>query len=214
MDFLPEDIERYVDAHTQNEPELLKQLTRETWQKVVMPRMLSGHVQGRFLSMISKLMRPKGILEIGTYTGYSTMCFAEGLAADGRIDTLELNEELQVIQDKYWQAAGIDQRIRRFYGDARESLKNVEGPYDLAFIDADKENYGHYYDAVLPLMRPGGLILLDNVLWSGKVTEEPTKHDPETKVLRELNDRIQKDERVENVLLPLRDGIMAVRVKD
>jgi predicted O-methyltransferase YrrM len=214
MDFLPEDIERYVEAHTQEEPKLLQELTRETWQKVVMPRMLSGHVQGRFLSMITKLMRPERILEIGTYTGYSTLCFAEGLAENGQIDTLELNEELHIIQDKYWKAAGVDRNIRRFYGDAKENLKKLEGPYDLAFIDADKENYDHYYEVVVPLMRPGGLILLDNVLWSGKVTEAPTKHDPETEVLRALNDRIQQDERVENVLLPLRDGIMAARVKD
>lgn len=177
-----------------------------------MPRMLSGHLQGRFLSMISKLMAPRKVLEIGTYTGYSTLCFAEGLAKDGTIDTFEINEELQVIQDKYFKMAGVHDRINRYFGDAMENLGKVSGPYDLAFIDADKENYGAYYEKVVSLMRPGGLILIDNVLWTGKVTAPVDGHDPETAALKRLNEHVTKDERVTNLLIPIRDGIMAVRV--
>lgn len=212
MDFLPEHIEKYATQHSEEEPEVLRSLYRETWQKVVMPRMLSGHLQGRFLSMISKLMAPKRVLEIGTYTGYSTLCFAEGLADEGTIDTFEVNEELQVIQDKYFKLAGVSDRINRYFGDAMENLEKVNGPYDLAFIDADKENYGAYYEKVVPLMRSGGLILVDNVLWTGKVTEPVSGHDPETEALQQLNRRITHDDRVSNLLIPIRDGIMAARV--
>lgn len=177
-----------------------------------MPRMLSGHLQGRVLSLISKLMAPQRVLEIGTYTGYSTLCFAEGLPSEGQIDTFEINEELQIIQDKYFNLAGVSSQINRFFGDALENLDKVSGPYDLAFIDADKENYGAYYEKVVPLMRRGGLILVDNVLWTGKVTKPVEGHDPETEALKALNERITEDARVTNVLIPIRDGIMAARV--
>lgn len=210
MDFLPEHIERYAAAHSSAEPSILKKLYRETWQKVVMPRMLSGHLQGRALSMFSRMIRPDRVLEIGSYTGYSALCFAEGLSDRGQIDAIEINEELNPIQDKYWNEAGISERIHRYNAPALEVLPTLDGPYDIIFIDADKENYPAYYDLCLPLLSDRGIMLIDNVLWTGKVTEEVSKHDPETKALQALNDRIQDDAAVFNVLLPIRDGIMMV----
>ena len=210
MDFLPESIDRYACDHTEEEPQVLQELHRETWQKVIMPRMLSGHLQGRFLSFLSKLIRPERVLEIGTFTGYSAICFAEGLAEKGTIETIEVNEELNTIQDKYWEKAGISSQIIRHNGSALSFLPTMNAGFDMAFIDADKENYGKYYELILPLMRQGGVILLDNVLWSGKVVEDVKGNDPETRVLKELNAFIQKDDRVSNMLIPLRDGVMAV----
>ncbi len=210
MEFLPEHIDRYACDHTEVEPDLLQRLHRETWRKVIMPRMLSGHLQGRFLSFISKMLRPNRILEVGAYTGYSAICLAEGLAEGGIIETIEINEELNTIQDKYWSEAGIDHQVIRHNASAMDVLPTLKNTFDLAFIDADKENYMHYYEMTLPLMRIGGVILIDNVLWSGKVAEEVKGHDPETKVLKELNAFIQTDSRVSNLLIPIRDGIMAV----
>lgn len=210
MEFLPESIDRYACDHTEEEPQVLQELHRETWQKVIMPRMLSGHLQGRFLSFLSKLIRPARVLEIGTFTGYSAICFAEGLAEKGTIETIEVNEELNTIQDKYWEKAGISSQVIRHNGSALSVLPTMNAGFDMAFIDADKENYGKYYELVLPLMRQGGVILLDNVLWSGKVVEDVKGNDPETRVLKELNAFIQKDDRVSNMLIPLRDGVMAV----
>ncbi|MDG1261925.1 MAG: O-methyltransferase [Flavobacteriales bacterium] len=209
MEFLPESIDRYSRDHTEVEPQVLQELHRETWQKVIMPRMLSGHLQGRFLSFLSKLIRPNRILEIGTFTGYSAICFAEGLSANGTIETIEVNEELNTIQDKYWAKAGITSQVIRHNGSALSVLPTLKEGFDMAFIDADKENYGKYYELTLPLMRQGGVILLDNVLWSGKVVDDVKGNDPETRVLKELNAFIQKDDRVSNMLIPLRDGVMA-----
>ncbi|MDG1779421.1 MAG: O-methyltransferase [Flavobacteriales bacterium] len=209
MEFLPESIDRYSCDHTEVEPQVLQELHRETWQKVIMPRMLSGHLQGRFLSFLSKLIRPNRILEIGTFTGYSAICFAEGLSANGTIETIEVNEELNTIQDKYWAKAGITSQVIRHNGSALSVLPTLKEGFDMAFIDADKENYGKYYELTLPLMRQGGVILLDNVLWSGKVVDDVKGNDPETRVLKELNAFIQKDDRVSNMLIPLRDGVMA-----
>ena len=175
--------------------------------------MLSGHLQGRLLSIFSKMMQPKRILEIGAYTGYSAICFAEGLHPKGRIDTVEINEELNSIQDKYWELSGLKDRIQRFNGKALEVIPTLEDSYDMVFIDADKENYLEYYELILPKVRPGGLILIDNVLWTGKVTEEIKGHDPETKALKALNELIQEDDRVSNILLPVRDGIMMAMKK-
>jgi caffeoyl-CoA O-methyltransferase len=213
MDFLPEDIETYARVHSENEPDYLKQLTRETWQKVINPRMLSGHLQGRFLSMMSHLLRPKCILEIGTYTGYSTLCLAEGLAETGLIHTIDINEELESIQNKYFLLSGYSSKVKRHFGDANLIIPSLNlDPIDLAFIDADKENYIHYYELIVPRMRPGGLILIDNVLWSGKILTTPSPNDKETPVLQELNQKVNKDHRVKAMLLPLRDGLMCVRV--
>ena len=212
MNFLPEQIERYVEAHTGSEPELLQQLTRETWQKVINPRMLSGHLQGRVLKMFVQMMRPKNILEIGTYTGYSALCMAEGLGDDGRLITIDINDELQWIQDKYFSLSPHGQKIERHFGDARELIPSFSGDFDLVFMDADKENYLHYYELLLSRLKPGAVILIDNVLWSGKVLHEPHPNDKETRVMQELNKLVTEDPRVENVLLPVRDGLMAVRV--
>lgn len=211
MNFLPEKIETYVEQHTEEEPELLEQLTRETWQKVNNPRMLSGHVQGRFLSMISHLIRPKRVLEIGTYTGYSALCLAEGLAANGEIVTIDINDELRWIQDKYFTLSSSGKSIVRHFGDALELIPAMETNYDLVFIDADKENYLNYYNLLIERLPAGAVILIDNMLWSGKVVAKAEIHDEETKILQQLSAFIQSDDRVQNVLLPLRDGLMMVR---
>lgn len=210
MDFLPADIEQYASDHSDPEPELLYRLHRETWQKVIMPRMLSGHFQGRLLSFISRLKAPERILEIGAYTGYSAICLCEGLQPNGRLDTIEVNPELAYLQDKYWAEAGLTDRIQRYIGKALDVLPTLEGPYDLVFIDADKENYPAYYELALERTRSGGLLLIDNVLWSGKVTTTAAPNDRETRILQELNDFIATDQRVSKVLLPIRDGVFAL----
>lgn len=208
MDFLPENIERYVEAHTEEEPELLKQLVRETWQKVIMPRMLSGHVQGRFLSQLSRALKPSRILEIGTYTGYSAMCFAEGLAHDGELITIEVNDELQWIHRKYMSQWPGGEKIKCIYGSAVDVLPSLTGTFDLIFLDADKERYPIYYEHCLRLLSARGVLLIDNVLWSGKVATDA--QDKDTKALQQLNDMIHTDARVRHMLLPLRDGMMWV----
>lgn len=209
MDFLPDDLQKYVDSHTSDEPVLLKKITRDTHAKVLMPRMLSGHVQGRFLSMISHLIRPKNILEVGTYTGYSAICLAEGLHPDGKLVTIDVNEELESRVRSYFQEADLTQRIDYRIGDAAQIIPTLDLVFDLVFIDADKENYSNYYDLVFDKVRSGGLILADNVLWSGKVVKP--KPDKDTRALLEFNRKIAVDPRVENLLLPLRDGIMMIR---
>ena len=211
MDFLPEEIEAYVEAHTQSEPDLLAQLNNETWQKIVAPRMLSGHLQGRVLSMLSKMIRPKRILEIGTYTGYSALCLAEGLTDDGLLVTIDINDELQWIQDKYFLLSPVGKKIERHFGDALELIPQLKEEFDIVFIDADKENYIRYYELLIERMKSGSYIFIDNVLWSGKVTEPTAPNDIETKVMKELNELVTNDERVENVLFPVRDGLMVLR---
>ncbi|MCB0762194.1 MAG: class I SAM-dependent methyltransferase [Flavobacteriales bacterium] len=213
MDFLPEEIDRYASEHTSAEPDYLQELNRETWQKVLVPRMLSGHFQGRLLSMISHMLKPSRILEIGTYTGYSALCLAEGLHENGLLFTIDINEELRPIQEKYIQKAGMDGKIRLLTGNAMEVVPRLNEAWDLVFIDADKENYIHYYNMVMASAKSGTHLLLDNVLWSGKVVHEAAKKDEETRVLKELNKLINNDPRVENILLPIRDGLTLVRVK-
>ena len=213
MNFISPELSQYIDDHSEREPELLKKLSRETWQKVVQPRMLSGHVQGRFLSLISHLMAPKRILEIGTYTGYSALCLCEGLAAGGELVTIDINDELQWIQDKYFQASDHHGKIKRIFGNALEVLPSLDLAFDLVFIDADKENYIRYYELLIEALPPGACILVDNVLWSGKVMEPILPGDEETRVIGELNDLVTSDSRVHNVLLPLRDGVMMIRKK-
>jgi len=212
MHFLSEALEDYVARHSEDEPELLAQLNRETHLKILQPRMLSGHFQGRVLSLLSKLIRPKHILEIGTYTGYATLCLSEGLADGGTIDTLDNNEELFDFQRKYFDASPWGTQITQHLGNALDILPELSKTYDLVFIDADKENYIQYFHAVLPMMSKGGIILSDNVLWSGKVLEEVKSNDKSTRVLLEYNQLLKEDPRVETVLLPIRDGLTVSRV--
>lgn len=213
MHFLPEKIDDYVVKHTQEEPQILFELTRETWQKVLNPRMLSGAFQGRVLSMLTKLTQPKSILEIGTYTGYSALCMAEGLAKDGIIHTIDKNEELVSLQDKYFEKSGYKNQIKQYVGNALEIIPTIETTFDLVFIDADKFNYINYFNLIIDKMNPGGIILSDNVLWSGKVIEKLDPKDLDTKVLLEYNALLNNDERIETVLLPIRDGLTISRVK-
>ena len=213
MDFLDKNIEEYALAHSQQESELLSQLNRETHLKVLMPRMLSGHLQGRVLSMISKMIRPERILEIGTYTGYSALCLAEGLHENGKLFTIDINEELAEIVKKYVAKSDYAHQIHYLVGDATEIIPGLNDKFDLVFIDADKENYINYFDLIIDKVNPGGFILADNVLWSGKVLQEDAKLDKDTKVIKEYNKKIASDKRVECVLLPIRDGIMIARKK-
>lgn len=211
MDFLPREIQAYAEAKSQAEPEILAQLNKETHLKVLYPRMLSGHWQGRLLSFLSKLVQPKHILEIGTYTGYSCLCMAEGLQAGGKITTIEVNHELESFIREYVEKTGFADKVDLRIGDAAEIIAGLDATFDLVFIDADKENYLKYYEMVLPKLRAGGLLLADNVLWSGKVVGEVKTTDKETLGLMAFNDFVAEDPRVECLLLPVRDGIMAAR---
>lgn len=212
MEFLDAELEAYVNAHTTPESRHLNALSRETHLKVLQPRMLSGHLQGRVLSMLSHMIRPKKVLEIGTYTGYSAICIAEGLAEGGHIHTIDINEELQPIVEKYLDLTGNTEKVTMHIGNAIEIIPNIAGPFDLVFIDADKTNYLHYYEKVLEKVRPGGYIIADNVLWSGKILDQKEiEKDPDTKALAAFNTFIINDERVENVLFPIRDGLMIAR---
>ena len=213
MNFIDPRLAAYADAHTSPEPEILQQLTRDTQANVLLPRMLSGHVQGRFLSLISHLLRPERILEIGTYTGYSAICLCEGLAPGGQLVTIDKNDELEVRVRGWFERAGLTDQIDYRLGDALDVLPTLTGPFDLVFLDADKRNYLRYYELVLDKLRPGGFLLADNVLWSGKVTAPVATSDKDTPALLQFNERVQNDPRVENVLLPLRDGLMLVRKK-
>jgi len=207
MHFLPEAIDEYVVNHSDDEPELLKQLSRETHQKILQPRMLSGHFQGRVLSMISKLVKPKYILEIGTYTGYSALCLAEGLQTKGELHTIDHNEELFDFQRKYFDQSGYGKQIHQHLGNALEIIPKLEMSFDVVFIDADKENYSNYFHLIIEKLNVGGIILSDNVLWSGKVIEPIEPDDIDTKALIEYNQLLKTDKRIETILLPIRDGL-------
>ena len=212
MHFLSEDLEDYVTAHSQDEPALLAQLNKETYQKILLPRMLSGHFQGRVLSMLSKLIRPTSILEIGTYTGYATLCLCEGMQKNGIVHTIDIKEELVDFQRKYFNKSPWGSQIVQHLGEAVDIIPTLETKFDLVFIDADKENYLNYYELIVPKMNKGGIILSDNVLWSGKVVELLKEGDLSTKILLEYNQRLKNDPRVETVLLPIRDGLTVSRV--
>jgi len=212
MHFISEELEAYVEHHSQSEPELLVKLFKETHQKILQPRMLSGHFQGRVLSILSKIIRPKNILEIGTYTGYAALCLAEGMQKEGTLDTIDIKEELVSIQQKYFDLSPWKDQITAHLGNALDIIPTLNKKYDLVLIDADKENYIHYFNLVVPIMNPGGIILSDNVLWSGKVLEELNPKDTSTKVLLEYNQMVNNDPRVETVLLPIRDGLTVSRV--
>lgn len=213
MNFLPDRIEQYVSEHSEKEPELLSQLNHETWEKVLNPRMLSGHIQGRILSMFSHMIQPKNILEIGTYTGYSTLCFAEGLKKDGEIDTIDINEELEPLVSKYFSSSNYRKNIHQHIGNAIDIIPTLNKMYDIVFIDADKSNYCNYYDLVFEKINPGGYIIADNVLWSGKIVEALAENDIDTQTLIAFNKKVHDDDRVQNVLFPVRDGLMIVRKK-
>lgn len=213
MHFLPEDLDNYVVAHSEQEPDLLQQLTRETYQKVLQPIMLSGPYQGRVLSMISKLVRPKSILELGTFTGYSTLCLAEGLEKNGALHTIDINEELVDFQRKYFDQSGFGKQIIQHTGSALDIIPKLELTFDLVFIDADKPNYSNYFHLIIDKLNKGGIILSDNVLWHGKVVEPLDKKDKSTKAVLDYNTLLKDDERIETVLLPIRDGLTISRKK-
>lgn len=213
MHFLPEKLDDYVVAHSESEPELLKQLTKETFQKILQPRMSSGPYQGRVLSMISKLINPKHILEIGTFTGYSTLCLAEGLQHNGSVDTIDINEELFDFQRAFFDKSEYGNQIIQHLGNALDIIPKLNKTYDLVFIDADKDNYINYFNLILHRLNTGGIILSDNVLWSGKVTQKLDPKDKMTKAVLEYNTLLKEDDRVETVVLPIRDGLTISRKK-
>ena len=213
MEFIDEKLDEYVCLHTSEEDDLLKELNRQTHLKVLQPRMLSGHFQGRFLSMISKMIQPNTILEIGTYTGYSALCLAEGLKKDGKLVTIDKNAELEEFVRNFFQKSAYSQNIDYVIADATKYIPTIKQSFDLVFIDADKGNYLNYYNLVIEMIPSGGYILADNVLWSGKVIEEKSMNDKDTKAIMEFNSFVMNDNRVENVLLPIRDGLFLVRKK-
>ena len=206
MDFLPEKINQYAINHSNKEHQLLSDLSRETWTNVMNPRMLSGFTQGRFLSMISNMISPQNILEIGTYTGYSALCLAEGLKKNGMLHTLDINEEYAIIAKRYFDKSIYKNNITQHIGNALDIISELNQCFELAFIDADKENYCKYFDLIIDKIKINGYIIADNVLWSGKVLEEV--QDKETQALNEYNKKVLKDERIETLLLPIRDGLM------
>lgn len=213
MEFLPTEIEQYANDFTKPEPDLLKELHRETWAKILRPRMLSGHLQGKVLETFSHMIQPRRILEVGTYTGYSAICLASGLKDDGKLFTIDINDEIAHVAKRYIEQAGLNERIDFKIGDALEIIPTLSETWDLVFIDADKENYSNYYDLVIEKVRSGGFIIADNVLWSGKVLDPKDQMDEETKALAGFNEKILKDGRVDNVLMPVRDGLMIIRKK-
>ena len=212
MEFLNKDLFNYVESHTSPETTVLQKLNRETHAKVLMPRMLSGHYQGRVLSMISHMLKPSAIVEIGTYTGYSAICLSEGLAENGKIYTLDINEELEELVRRYFKESGQENKIEYILGNALDVIPTLGVIFDLVFIDADKVNYLKYYQMTIDKVRSGGFIIADNVLWSGKVVGDG-KTDKDTRAIMEFNDFVHQDERVENVLLLIRDGLMILRKK-
>ena len=213
MNFIPKAIDDYAVDHTQPEPELLARLAKETHQKVLQPRMLSGHFQGRLLSMISKIAKPKTILELGTYTGYSALCLAEGLQKDGVLHTIDINEELKDFQKKYFDLSIFKDQIHQHLGNALNIIPNLDIKFDLVFIDADKPNYPDYFELIINKLNPGGIILTDNVLWSGKVIEKIQEDDESTRALVNYNTLVAADSRLETIMLPIRDGLSISRLK-
>ena len=211
MEFIPEEIENYALKHTSEEQDLLSELNRQTHINILQPRMLSGHLQGRILSTFSHMIRPQRILEIGTYTGYSALCMAESLDDNGRLFTIDVNEELEPFTRSYFKRSKNENKIKYLIGNALDIIPEIDEKWDLVFIDADKENYCNYFDLVIGKVRKGGFIIVDNVLWSGKVIESADKKDDETIGIMSFNEKAHNDTRVENVLFPVRDGLMVVR---
>jgi predicted O-methyltransferase YrrM len=213
MEFIDEALANYANAHSSEEPEILKKLNRETHLKMMQSRMLSGHLQGRLLSLLSHLTRPKCILEIGTYTGYSAICLAEGLAEGGILHTIDNNPERDAFVNRFIDEAKMTGKIRTYIGDARKVIPTITGDFDIVFIDADKSSYAAYYDLIIDRVKQGGIIITDNVLWSGKVIEPVKANDEDTLLIQAFNKKIASDPRVEVVLLPIRDGISIARKK-
>lgn len=213
MEFLEETLEDYINQYTAPESTVLNELNRQTHINVLQPRMLSGHLQGRVLSMLSHMIKPNRILEIGTYTGYAALCMAEGLSENGELITIDINYELEDMVEKYVQKAGYDDKIKMKVGDAMEIIPKLNKNFELVFIDADKTNYSNYYDLLIDDLPKGAFIIADNVLWSGKVTRPAKENDEDTKALQAFNEKILNDDRVENVLFPIRDGLMVIRKK-
>tara|TARA_B110000285_G_scaffold113682_1_gene128946 strand:+ start:558 stop:1202 length:645 start_codon:yes stop_codon:yes gene_type:complete len=212
MDFIDNKILDYALLHSDNESDLLKELAKETYQKILQPRMLSGPLQGRFLSLLSKIIQPKTILEVGTFTGYGTLCLAEGLQKDGLLHTIDTNEELIDFQKKYFNRSDYKNQIKCHLGAAKDVISKLDLSYDLIFLDADKSNYLNYFNLLIPKLNPKGILIADNVLWSGKVLEETTSiKDMDTPALKEFNEHVKNDQRVETLLLPLRDGLTICR---
>ena len=206
------EMDRYLENHASSEPDILKRLRKETFQKTTQPHMISGYLQGRLLVIISKMLQPKNILEIGTFTGYATLCLTEGLAKEGKITTIDVNEQLAYLPKKYFQESEFSAQIDFQLKDAKDFLKETDEFFDLVFIDADKENYPEYFHLIKSRVKSGAVILFDNVLWYGKVLEENSKQ-KSTQKIQELNDLVAKDEDFENLILPLRDGINLIRKK-
>jgi len=213
MEFIDEKIEQYALNHSQPESDVLKKLNRETHAKVMQARMLSGHMQGNFLSMMSKMIQPSCILEIGTYTGYSAICLAQGLRSNGTLHTIDVNEELEQMVRTYFKEAKLENNINYHIGDALKIIPTIKEQFDIVFIDADKKNYSNYYDLVFEKVKPGGYIIADNVLWSGKVIDLVKNKDEDTLLIDAFNKKVHTDTRIEHMLLPLRDGLMIVRKK-
>lgn len=213
MEFISSELDKYVRKHSENEPDHLKELNRKTHLEVLQPRMLSGHYQGRVLSMLSQMIQPKRILEIGTYTGYSALCLAEGLSEDGLLITIDINEELEELVSSFILKAGMESRVKNIIGDATQVIPDLDEEFDIVFIDADKKNYINYYHLVFDKVKKGGYIIADNVLWSGKVLEDYDQADTSTRVIMDYNKLIHEDERVQEILLPIRDGLMIARKK-
>ena len=213
MDFIPESINEYCENHASRESEILHDLNRHTHVNVLRPRMLSGHLQGRLLSMLSGMIKPSRVLEVGTYTGYSAICLAEGVREGGELITIDCNEELEEVANEYFVKSGYESVIKMMVGDALSIIHSLKNGFDLVFIDADKENYVHYYHQVFDKVNVGGYIIADNVLWSGKVVEEFQLGDKETQALMDFNSLVQQDNRVINMLLPFRDGLMILQKK-
>ena len=211
MNLVSPEIEKYIEAHTTDESEVLQKLNRKTQTDVLMPQMLSGKVQGQFLKFISQMLQPERVLEIGTFTGYAAICLAEGLTVNGKLFTIDINEELEAIVKTHVEKAGLQNKIIQIIGNAAQEIQQLDETFDLVFIDADKQNYGLYFDLVIDKVRTGGIILADNVLWSGKIINE--QKDKDTQKLAEFNDKVQQDNRVENVIVSIRDGIMMIRKK-
>jgi len=211
MDFIDESLVSFIENHSQQESDVLKRLNRETYAKVLTPRMLAGHLQGRVISMLSNMIQPNQVLEIGTYTGYSAICWAEGLNKNGKLHTIDINEELKGMVDRYIEEAGVGKQVLTYIGNAIEIIPTINEIFDVVFIDADKENYSRYFDLVFDKVKKGGYIIADNVLWSGKVVGERQNMDDETAALVDYCKKIHRDERVENVLFPIRDGLMIAR---
>ena len=207
MDFSNKEIYNYIDNHSSDESDILYELRRETELKCLNPIMLSGKIQGNFLAIISKLIKPFNVLEIGTYTGYSTLCIAEGLNPEGMIHTIDKNEELLQIQNKYFEKSGLRNQIKQYTGDALAIIPKLKFDFDMVFLDADKENYVKYLELISPILKPGGVLLTDNVLWHGKILESPENQDRVTKLIDNFNKKILEDKSLKTVMLPIRDGI-------